>query len=91
MSLLTAYWRFRAEEVRNLADEMKDAKTKFMMARFAEDYERIAKLFANGVLKLQTSPLAQTDKAKVVEVVSRGQLIQPKTGNHADSECRKVS
>jgi len=57
MSLLTAYWHFRAEEVRTLADEMKDAKTKLIMAGVAEDYERIAKLLENGTLKLQTSPL----------------------------------
>jgi hypothetical protein len=64
MSLLTAYWRFRAEEVRNLADEMKDAKTKLRMARFAQDYERIAKLFENGTLKLQTSSLLHTDQGE---------------------------
>ena len=51
---------------------MKDAKTKLIMVGVAEDYERIAKLFENGNLKLQTSPLAgPTKMAKVVEVVSR--------------------
>jgi hypothetical protein len=40
------------------------------MARVAEDYERIAKLFENGNLKLQTSPLSRTDQTKVIEVVS---------------------
>jgi hypothetical protein len=38
------FWRFRAEEVRTLADEMKHAETKAIMARIAEDYERIAKI-----------------------------------------------
>ena len=59
MSLLTAYWRFRAEEVRAIADEMKRTKTKLILAEVAEDYERIAKLFENGTLKLQTSPPLQ--------------------------------
>ena len=38
------FWRFRAEEVRALADEMKHAETKKIMARIAGDYERIAKI-----------------------------------------------
>jgi hypothetical protein len=38
------FWRYRAEEVRTLADEMKHAETKQIMARIAEDYERIAKI-----------------------------------------------
>ena len=38
------FWRYRAEEVRTLADEMKHAETKAIMARIAEDYERIAKI-----------------------------------------------
>ena len=38
------FWRFRAEEVRALADDMKYAETKKIMARIAEDYERIAKI-----------------------------------------------
>jgi len=59
MSLLTAYWRFRAEEVRAIADEMKRTKTKLVLAGVAEDYEQIAKLFENGTLKLQTSPPLQ--------------------------------
>jgi hypothetical protein len=36
------FWRFRADEVRSIADEMKHAETKAIMARIAEDYERIA-------------------------------------------------
>jgi len=70
MSLLD-YWRFRAEEMRTIADEVKDAKTKLIMGRVAEDYERIAKLLENGTLKLQTTPLGQTDQPKVVGVVSK--------------------
>jgi len=70
MSLLTAYWRFRADEVRVIADEMKGAKNKLLLAGIAEDLERIAKLFENGSLKLQRSQLGQTDQdAKAVEVV----------------------
>ena len=63
MSALTDYLRFRAEEARAIADEMKDDKTKITLAGIAEDYERIAKLFENGTLKLQTSSLGQTDQS----------------------------
>ena len=59
MSLLTAYWRFRAEEVRATADEMKRTESKLTLAGVAEDFEQIAKLFENGTLKLQTSPPLQ--------------------------------
>jgi hypothetical protein len=62
MSLLTACWRFRAEEVRAIADEMKHTETKLTLARVAEDYERIARLFENGTLKLQTSPVGRTSQ-----------------------------
>jgi hypothetical protein len=62
MSLLTAYWRFRAEEVRAIADEMKHIESKLTLARVAEDYERIARLFENGTLKLQTSPVGRTSQ-----------------------------
>ena len=37
-------WRFRAEEVRTAADNMKDGRSKAIMERIAEDYERRAKL-----------------------------------------------
>ena len=62
MSLLTAYWRFRAEEVRAIADEMRHTECKLTLARVAEDYERIARLFENGTLKLQTSPGGRTSQ-----------------------------
>lgn len=62
MSLLTAYWRFRAEEVRAIADEMKRTESKLTLARVAEDYERIARLFENGTLKLQSSPVGRTSQ-----------------------------
>jgi hypothetical protein len=39
------FWRFRAEEVRTIADDMKHAEPKAIMMRIAEDYDRIAKLF----------------------------------------------
>ena len=38
------FWRFRAEEVRSIADDMKVVEAKAIMTRIAEDYERIAKL-----------------------------------------------
>ena len=34
-----AYWRFHAEEVRAIADEMKHTESKLTLARVAEDYE----------------------------------------------------
>jgi hypothetical protein len=42
------YWRFRAEEVRTIADDMKATEPKAIMLRIAEDYERIAKLVEQG-------------------------------------------
>jgi hypothetical protein len=84
MSLLD-YWRFRAEEMRTIADEVKDAKTKLIMGRVAEDYERIAKLLENGTLKLQTTPLGQTDQPKVVGVVSKA---APPTYSAEDRKSR---
>ena len=39
------YWRFRAEEVRTIAEDMTHDEPKAMMVRIAEDYERIAKFF----------------------------------------------
>ena len=38
------FWRWRAEEVRTIADDVKADETKAIMNRIAEDYERIAKL-----------------------------------------------
>ena len=38
------FWRFRAEEVRRIADDMKVVEAKAIMTRIAADYERIAKL-----------------------------------------------
>ena len=38
------FWRFRAEEVRRIADDMKVVEEKVIMTRIAADYERIAKL-----------------------------------------------
>ena len=43
------YWRFRAEEVRTIAEDMKVGEPKTIMLRIAEDYERIAKLVEQGV------------------------------------------
>ena len=36
------FWRFRAEEVRSIADDMKVVEAKAMMTRLAAAYERIA-------------------------------------------------
>ena len=38
------FWRFRAKEVRTIADDMKVVEEKVIMTRIAADYERIAKL-----------------------------------------------
>ncbi len=38
------YWRFRAEEARAMADEMRHGEPKAIMLRIADDYERIARL-----------------------------------------------
>jgi len=38
------FWRFRAEAVRSIADDMKVDEAKAIMARIAVDYESIAEL-----------------------------------------------
>ena len=37
------FWRSRAEEVRVIAEDLKDADAKTIMNRIADDYERLAK------------------------------------------------
>jgi molecular chaperone GrpE (heat shock protein) len=37
------HWRARAEESRNLANQMNDSEGKDAMLRIAQDYERLAK------------------------------------------------
>jgi hypothetical protein len=37
-----AHWRQRAEEMRSLADEMKDGTIRDTVLRIANDYERLA-------------------------------------------------
>jgi len=36
------FWRFRAEEVRRIADNMKTVGAKAIITRIAADYERVA-------------------------------------------------
>ena len=38
------FWRFRAEEVRSIANDIKVVEAKAIMTRIAADYERIAEL-----------------------------------------------
>jgi hypothetical protein len=41
--LVDEFWRSRAEEVRVIADDMKEAEANAIMERIANDYERLAK------------------------------------------------
>ena len=45
------FWRFRAEEVRSIADDMKMVEAKAIMTRLAAAYERIAELVEQRLRK----------------------------------------
>ena len=45
------FWRFRAEEVRSIAGDMKVVEAKVIMTRIAADYERIADLVEKRLLR----------------------------------------
>ena len=45
------FWRFRAEEVRSIADDMKVVEAKAMMTRLAAAYERIADVLEQRLRK----------------------------------------
>lgn len=47
------FWRFRAEEVRSIAQQMKHDEPKAIMAGIADDYERIAKVIEEYSRKQQ--------------------------------------
>ena len=42
------HWLNRAEEMRSLAEDMRNEKTKAMMLRMAEDYEKMAARIENS-------------------------------------------
>jgi hypothetical protein len=37
------HWRYRAEETRALAEDMKDEQSRQLMVRIADDYDRLAR------------------------------------------------
>ena len=42
LALSPDHWRYRAEEIRTLAEEISDETSRLMMLRIAIDYDRLA-------------------------------------------------